>query len=113
MIRPMEEADHLAEVIPLRPDDGEYGPLMVRDSPRNFCRHRDVVLDAEIQRVFCRTCGSEVPAFKALAIFADDYDRYLRSYQHAQAQSARAQEELANVERELRNAKARLRRATA
>lgn len=98
-----------AEVIPLRPELAE-GDAPVRTRPRPpFCAHRSTELDVEARRVYCRTCGREVPAFDAMLELAREFERWLEQRDAAKREARRYQAELEDVKRELRNAKSRRR----
>lgn len=68
-------------------------------------------MDAQARRVYCRDCGSEVPAFDHLEVLARAHEAYLDARNEAQRQAVRAREQLESLKRQIVNAKSRLRRA--
>lgn len=76
-----------------------------------YCGHRQVRLDRDARRVFCKACGREVDPFEVLNHLAWDHERYEQARAQVRRELAQAEQELADVKRELRNAKARRRRA--
>jgi hypothetical protein len=88
----------------------EDRPFVTADRPP-FCTHKRTRLDAEAQRVYCRDCSREVPAFVVLQGFAREPERYIDHRKEAIRRAKVAEGNLAELERIEANAKARVRRA--
>lgn len=108
-----EEEGFSAEVIPLRPGQDAEDDSRPLDSgervPTPFCVHDLVSLDREAERVYCRHCGREVPAFKALLRFALDWESHILRRKETERRARVAQANLEELLRDERNAKSRQR----
>lgn len=76
-----------------------------------YCQHWRLSLDHDVERVYCRDCKREVPAFKALEELARHWDRFIVGRKEAERRMLIARENLAELLRAEANAKARTRAA--
>lgn len=77
---------------------------------RPFCAHRQIRLDNDAHRVFCRNCDVEVEPFQVLQDLAHDWSRWEDARGMAEREAKAARARLDDLLREERNAKARKRR---
>lgn len=108
-----EPPDDGATIIQLRPgqDAGdEQRPLKTGARAKDFCVHRRNELDVEAQRVHCRDCGREVPAFDVLHDLTRGWERYIEGRREAHRRCKVAEANLSELLRAERNAKARRRK---
>lgn len=110
---PTSRDDGEAEIVSLFPEAEEGDEPLTKRPKQGFCWHRKFSLDGEAQRVYCRDCGREVPAFEALDTFAKEYQRHIDHRERAKREANSEQEKLEDVKRQVRNEKAKLRRLKA
>lgn len=111
--------DDGSNVIRLRPeqdasDEDRLLKMRSRDAASKRCvgLHQRVELDGQAERVYCRDCGTEVPAFKALESLARAGERYIAHRLEAERRWKVVSESLRDLEKRERNAKSRVRNWT-
>lgn len=102
--------DGAAEVVWLHPgrDLGDEEAPVSTAPKEGGCLHRNVKLDRDAHRVFCRACDAEVDPFAVLLRLASDWERYAAHRKEARRRAVAASERLTEILRLERNARARL-----
>lgn len=101
--------ENVVEFHPREPTDDDR--MLHTRGHQRWCLCRRFELDLGTQRVFCKDCGREVPAFEALADVARRHEALIWERKRCESEAKRVAELLATVRRLEHNAKARLRNA--
>lgn len=100
------------ELFPVIDEADDENPLRHRTVDRKLCpgRCNRAELDQRDQRVYCRDCGREIPAWDELMKLAADPERYIAARKESARLARLADARLKELLRLERNAKSRLRR---
>ncbi|MDW5376795.1 hypothetical protein R6258_07660 [Halomonas sp. HP20-15] len=60
--------------------------------PRTTCRHRHMVYDQKERRVWCEDCESEVEAFDALMLIAEQMDGHIKRLQRREREVSESEQ---------------------
>lgn len=96
-----------------RADEADEDAPIHPQEHRSYCAHRQVRLDEDAHRVYCRGCNREVEAYAFLRDLAKKWERYVGARKEAERRAKVAQANLAVLLRDEKNAKARKRRRVA